>query len=520
MHLPERPLRCAPAAITGNVLTLAALLLLPLYMPSGYVGLVDAKFHLLLWLAGAGAALLVWRLWLGLRGRAPAVRLDLATALPLPVLCLSYTVAWLFAEDRALALWGLAGRYNGLLMLLACTVLYFVVRLVGGGVPSVWFGRLLAGAGCAVTLLSWLNFFMADPLDAYYSFLPGRGGLFLGTVGNINFYGALLDICLPIAVWELLTAPDRDTARRWGAVSVCLGTGLIAAGSDAAWLGAVCAVWALCMARRVTAGRLARLLFAGGAWALCAAAAGLLARWLPIRTEWRTLSGLVTQLFPALAVAGVFFALGALLRRWPTARSWRAARVLGVLTVLLAAELFVAANFTSILPESLAASLRFDDQWGSNRGFAWKRLWTVYKDDLTPLQMVFGLGGDAANARLNIDDYSVKYMTLLNGDVFDSAHNEYLQHLLCGGAVGLAAWLAFLAGHIRRGLRTAPGLALAVFGYAVQAFFSISMPGVLPLVFVLAALCVKPQPLATRGEYRCLLGLALAAPPVMLLAAL
>lgn len=70
MHLPERPLRCAPAAIAGNVLTLAALLLLPLYMPSGYVGLVDAKFHLLLWLAGAGAALLVWRLWLGLRGRA------------------------------------------------------------------------------------------------------------------------------------------------------------------------------------------------------------------------------------------------------------------------------------------------------------------------------------------------------------------------------------------------------------------------------------------------------------------
>lgn len=42
MHLPERPLRCAPAAIAGNVLTLAALLLLPLYMPSGYVGLVSS----------------------------------------------------------------------------------------------------------------------------------------------------------------------------------------------------------------------------------------------------------------------------------------------------------------------------------------------------------------------------------------------------------------------------------------------------------------------------------------------
>ncbi len=80
------------------------------------------------------------------------------------------------------------------------------------------------------------------------------------------------------------------------------------------------------------------------------------------------------------------------------------------------------------------------------------------------------------------------------------------------GVVGLTSWLAFLGLHVRRGLRTAPGLAAAILGYAVQAFFSISMPGVLPLVFVLAALCVKPQPLAARGWYRSLLGLVMAAP--------
>ena len=194
-------------------------------------------------------------------------------------------------------------------------------------------------------------------------------------------------------------------------------------------------------------------------------------------------------------------------------------RVLAVAAVMLVAVLVLLANFTVVLPQPLTKLLFFDDQWGSNRGFAWKRLWTVWKDDLTPLQMLFGLGGDAANARLNIDDYSVKYMMLLNGDVFDSAHNEYLQHLICGGVVGLTSWLAFLGLHVRRGLRTAPGLAAAILGYAVQAFFSISMPGVLPLVFVLAALCVKPQPLAARGWYRSLLGLVMAAPPILLLAA-
>ena len=439
--------------------------------------------------------------------------------LPLLLLCLSYTVAWLFAENPAVALWGLQGRYNGLIMLLACTVLYFAVQLTGGGIPAAWFGRLLAGAGCAVTLLCGMNFFMVDPLDAYYSFLPESGELFLGTVGNINFYGAFLDLCLPIAVWELFVTPDSDSARLWGAASVCLGAGLVVAGSDAAWLGAVSAVAVLCMARRITAGRLSRLAYAAAVWALCSGTMGLLARLLPARAEWRTVSKFVTQPMVALILAAVCFVAGGLLRRRPKVNSWRAVRVLAVAAVVLAAVLVLLANFTVVLPQPLTRLLFFDDQWGSNRGFAWKRLWTVWKDDLTPLQMLFGLGGDAANARLNIDDYSVKYMMLLNGDVFDSAHNEYLQHLICGGVVGLTSWLAFLGLHVRRGLRTAPGLAAAILGYAVQAFFSISMPGVLPLVFVLAALCVKPQPLAARGWYRSLLELVMAAPPILLLAA-
>lgn len=254
MRLPKQPLQCPTMATAGNVLTLAALLLPPLYMPNGYVGLVGAKFHLLLWLAGIGCALLLCCLQKSLRrNEHPAKQAQIA-GLPLLLLCLSYTVAWFFAENPAVALWGLQGRYNGLIMLLACTVLYFAVQLTGGGIPTAWFGRLLAGAGCAVTLLCGMNFFMVDPLDAYYSFLPESGELFLGTVGNINFYGAFLDLCLPIAVWELLVTPDGDSARLWGAASVCLGAGLVVAGSDAAWLGAVSAVTVLCMARRITAG--------------------------------------------------------------------------------------------------------------------------------------------------------------------------------------------------------------------------------------------------------------------------
>lgn len=117
MRLPKQPLQCPTMATAGNVLTLAALLLPPLYMPNGYVGLVGAKFHLLLWLAGIGCALLLCCLQKSLRrNEHPAKQAQIA-GLPLLLLCLSYTVAWLFAENPAVALWGLQGRYNGLIML-------------------------------------------------------------------------------------------------------------------------------------------------------------------------------------------------------------------------------------------------------------------------------------------------------------------------------------------------------------------------------------------------------------------
>ena len=519
MRLEEKPRACPAGALPANVLALMVLLLLPLYMPTGYVGLIDAKFRLLLWLAGLGTAavLIGWGYSRAKGQRRSLPKWDISW-LPLPVLCLSYGIAWWFAEDRTTALWGLDGRRNGLILLLACTVLYLLVRRFGGGIPAAYYGRLLAGAGCVVTLLCWANFFMLDPLGVYYTFLPETGKLFLGPVGNINFYGAYLTLCLPLAVWELLTANDRSDILLWGAAVVCLGSGLLAAGSDAAWLGAACAVAVLCMARRVNGGRLARLCAAGAAWALCALIAGLAAAHLPIRGELRTISAFVCRPVAALPLAMLLGLAALLLRGKSGLRSWQLIRALGIVLVLGAVGAFAVANLTAVPLGRWEDVLRFSDSWGSNRGFAWQRLWQVWRDDITPFQKLFGLGGDAAAARLKIDDYSVKYMILLNGDTFDSAHNEYLQHLVCGGAVGLAAWLAFLAVSVRKGLRTAPGLAGAILGYAVQAFFSISMPGVLPLVFVLAALGSQPQPLAARGWYRCLACAAAAAPLVWLLA--
>lgn len=474
--------------LAADALALALAAGLPLYFPNGYVGLVGDKFGYLLACLAVGAAALLAGL-AAARGRAALRLRPDAAGFCLLGLCACYALAWYFAQDRYTALWGLSGRKNGLVLYLACTAVYAIVRVAGSpGLPAL-LPRVLAAAGCAVTALCWLNFFLLDPLDAYYVFLPDDGALFLGTVGNINFTGALLCLCLPLAACRWLYGPRRQWG--WFACALFLAGGLLPTGSDAAWLGCAAALAAAVCSRRATTRTLARLCLLAAGLGGCALLCWLLLLALPSRGALRTVSAALCS--PA---ALVWAALCLLAARWlarrPQTAVFRWARAAVAAAAAITVALALAANLLPACPDALAP-LHFDERWAANRGYAWQKLWTIYTEDTTPLQKLIGLGGDAVAERLNPDVESTRYMVLLNGEAFDSAHNEFLQHLVCAGALGLACWAGFWAVVLRRAAQSGPALAGALLGYLVQSLFSISMPGVLPLVFVLAAL-------AGRGE--------------------
>ena len=202
-----------------------------------------------------------------------------------------------------------------------------------------------------------------------------------------------------------------------------------------------------------------------------------------LETASGKLSGRYSQMSAKILII-LAFALAAwlLLRREERPAAVPARAVAGAL-VLAAAAAVLAANLLPSCPAFLSA-LHFDERWGANRGYAWQKLWVIYTQDLSLPQMLFGLGGDAVSARLSPDVESVRYMILLNGETFDSAHNEFLQHLVCGGALGLVCWCGFLFTAICRGIRNQPAVAAALVGYGVQSFFSISIsnaPALMPL---------------------------------------
>lgn len=490
-------LPCHPVHLVADALALALVAGLPLFMPNGYVELIGYKFSLLLRCVLVALVLLPFAyLWKN-RCKTALRRFSFAWLWPVG-LCLCYTAAWFFAEDRFTALWGLSGRNNGLVLYVACTAAYLLIVAAGspGIVPVVT--RTLTATGCAVTVISWLNYWMLDPLDAYYTFLPDKGELFLGTVGNINFYGALLCLCIPLAAGDYFWHGRRILGGKyWVALFLCIG--LIPAGSDAAWLGCFAALLALCCTRKTTTHTLARAAALCGGLAACALATGELASVIPVRAALRTVSArLASPLVGGVLLAVCLVAAYRLGKTRPRPAAG-AVRIFSAVLLAAAAGACVAANLWQNAPQPLA-SLRFTERWASNRGYVWQKLWIIYTQDTTLLQKLIGLGGDAVRARLNPDIESTRYMVLLNGEAFDSAHNEFLQHLICGGILGLLCWCGFCATAFWRGFRSRPALGSALLGYMVQSFFSISMPGVLPLVFVLAALAdTAPSP-CTEGK--------------------
>lgn len=459
------------------------LIWLPLYMQNGYIGLVGGKNRLLV-VFSALAALLAAVLAIS-APRKTARTLGLPTVW-LAGLCAVYTAGMWMAADPATALLGTEGRYNGLLSLLCCAALYIAVRLGAGAGWRDTLENAALAAALAVTAVGWLNYWKVDPFAVYYSLRAQDAHMFLSTVGNINFFGSYLCLAVPLALWRTVQLPTR----RRTVVAAFLASGLLIANSEAAWLGVGVCLLAMLCGRTVTArqaGVLCRVgVFTEGIWFVNA----LYSSRMEVLAPLRGVSAVMGRAWVCLAAGLALFVIGYLLRSSERRVRPAALALSGVLAAGAAAVL-VACNGFGVSMGPLDSLLRFDQTWGSNRGYVWYVLGLVY-GRLPLAQKLLGAGGDAVNALLN--PHYTAYIQALNGSTFDSAHNEYLQHLICGGAAGLACWVGFLVCSIRRALCSAPELAAALLGYAVQAFFSISMPGVLPLVFVLAALAGPEQP--------------------------
>lgn len=134
--------------------------------------------------------------------------------------------------------------------------------------------------------------------------------------------------------------------------------------------------------------------------------------------------------------------------------------------------------------------LFFDQNWGNNRGSSWSIAWQEWWRMSWP-DKLFGAGPDCfAPYIYSIPEREAWLRGMWGNLTLTNAHNEYLNHLICYGIVGTAAWLTVLVGGIvyfyRKADRT-PGLlavALCLASYLLHNLFCYQQICCTPFVFL------------------------------------
>ena len=146
----------------------------------------------------------------------------------------------------------------------------------------------------------------------------------------------------------------------------------------------------------------------------------------------------------------------------------------------------------------LGEYLFFDDDWGTQRGYVWRACWEEFME-LDFFHKLIGTGPDNFSVQMLLHRY--KEMVEKTAQIYDSAHNEFLQYLYTTGILGLIAYTGQIVFSVMTAVRTAFGahtgdgtekeyspyllaFGFAVLCYAAQSVVNINIPVVSPLLWI------------------------------------
>lgn len=485
---------------SAAVLLVAALCVFPLYIDK-FSNLGVVKF--------TGICTLCWAfaLWLGALaaigakprpGRLPW-RSDHALW-ALGAVVVSGVVSTVLSLSPQASFWGLGGYYGGCMMVLFTAAVYLAARAFA---PQKILNGLTFCLGITtalVTVLYVLNIFNIDLIGTYADTAVVERAQFFSTLGQKNFCSGFMAFALPLVFYAFLAARGVRHTVLYGIPAFFGGLALAVVDAEGLALGIGAAVLVLLCQKDFITRTLRRVAVIGAFFFFNAG-------WMQyMRTHVYTQGGKPmlaalghvgwTGFFVCLAVWAVLY-FGLRGREIPLYKAGRA--VAGVM-LLGAVVLALLANFWPGFPSlgRLDDVLIFNDDWGTYRGIAWRitaETWLAQ-----PLwRKLFGVGPGMMHTAVAAwagADITARMKT------FYAAHNEYLELLLTTGVAGLAAWLWFVAVHLRKAAKNwlRPDVApvtLALVSYLAHAVISIRVSMIFPEIMLLFALlqvfCLPPE---------------------------
>lgn len=135
---------------------------------------------------------------------------------------------------------------------------------------------------------------------------------------------------------------------------------------------------------------------------------------------------------------------------------------------------------------------RFNDSWGTHRGFMWIRALYIFWD-MSILQKILGSGPDTFTAMMDISGYN-EGLIAFRKETTDCAHNVYLNYLVTLGIAGVVSYITAIVscvvGAVKKAFsnKYAVIFASSVVCYSVQSIVNIDQPITTPLFILMLAL--------------------------------
>ncbi len=413
--------------------------------------------------------------------------------------------------------WGNEGRYTGLFLITLYVAFYFLVSRcwkVRG-----WLLEVFLISGLVICYIGITDYFQLDILNFRGKINPEQSTIFTSTLGNINTYTAYVALIMGFAAAMFSTVQSKVKMLWYYVCLVVSFFAIIMGCSDNAYL----ALGALF-------GFLPFVLF--GSWS------GIL-RYLIMTAslftvvqciDWinyvyadmvigldslfRVIAGfgglpVVVSALWILVSAFYFYVkkkgkLGQETGKMPV-RLWATLMILAFAAVFLAlfdANVLGNGNRYGMLGDYLV----FSDSWGTNRGYIWRKSLEMYQD-FQGSHKLFGYGPDTFGI---LTTNEIKYdMIEATNQVFDNAHNEYLNLLLTIGPIGVIAYIAFVVTGVAamcRNWKEYPwmiGCAVAVICYSAQALVNLNLPIATPIMWLMMSAgmtAARKLPLKNKEE--------------------
>lgn len=406
-------------------------------------------------------------------------------------------VSTLQSRYRYEAFWGNEGRYSGLFLMTLYVVMYFVVSRFWKF--QEWVVHLFLLAGMLVCGLGITDYFRMDLLSFRVRIKPEQAYIFISTIGNINTYTAYVALVMGTAA-GMFALSEKRWVQIWSYLCMTVSfMAIIMGSSDNAYLAlaALFAFMPLVLFRRKSG--VVRYLVMLSTFVTVIQIIDFINHAyentvLGLDSLFWVMADLPGLLPVTVALLGLTAAAYVLLIKKKPEKDELDAKVRWVwIACLLVAfaggvYMFIDANVlgNGARYGSFANYLVFNDDWGTNRGYVWRKSMEAY-GKFSFSHKLFGYGPDTFGILTTKSVFSD--MIDVTGQIFDNAHNEYLQYLLTIGPIGLLAYLVFLVSVCRRMLycnlkrEYVVACAFAVICYCFQAVVNLNLPITAPLLW-------------------------------------